>query len=826
MEERKLCDPAAERAAIAGVFRFGQEAYLDLNGVVTPNSFAIDTNQVVYRCLEHLFKDRPDATPDVPSILSAANTLGLAKLLESPEERKHLRAVISMPVERSSILPLAKKVRKLEVARELKLQIREADGRLDLITGDEPVDQILACAEEPIFDFTSLLASTDGGGPANFGDGVDEYVQHLVDNPRPVAGISTGFRHYDNAIGDGLEAGTISVIAARPKQGKAQPLDSLVQTPTGPKRMGDIAVGDAVCSPDGGFSLVESVHPQGLKRIYRVVFDDGDSVECCEDHLWEVSRRRGGVRVLALRDIVSCGLREPDGRNRWAVRLPSFCYRTPSELPIDPYTLGVLLGDGSTRSNGLTLTSVDEELLAAVTSELQDGYELRRIGSGITYRVTKGRTGIADHSYMNSLRRLGLWRVGSRGKFIPDVYKYSGRAARLAVLQGLMDTDGTADVAGNCEFSSSSLRLANDFKELVQSLGGLCSIKPRITRCEGRPFRSYRCRVRFNDNRLLFRLSRKKRRCSPRAKNPLRRTIARVEYVGEKEAQCIKLSSVDGLYLTDHHVVTHNTMVVNKVGLHVAAAGIPVLNCDTELHKRLHWNRLLAAISGVPTKEIKRGSFSGDRDKLSRVRQAAAHLKSIPYDYVAVAGQPFEEQLAMMRRWVMKKVGLGPDGKAKPCVIIYDWLKLPGTENLSKNMQEFQALGFMLTGMMNFMRRFGVSCLAFAQLNRDGIDGDDTSAVAQSDRIVWFCSNLSYLKRKSPEEIAEESSPEGRKYTHKLVPRAAREGGGLDEGDYINLRAEFEMGRITEGPTRNELHQQNPSEGFDTHGIATESVPF
>ena len=69
---------------------------------------------------------------------------------------------------------------------------------------------------------------------------------------------------------------------------KAEALSSIVYTPAGPKTMGDITVGDMVCTPDGNFAEVLEVHPQGKIQIYKITFNNGDTVRCCKDHLWYV----------------------------------------------------------------------------------------------------------------------------------------------------------------------------------------------------------------------------------------------------------------------------------------------------------------------------------------------------------------------------------------------------------------------------------------------------------------------------------------------------------------------------------------------------------
>lgn len=476
-----LIDPAAERAVIAGVFAYGANAYLDIADIVTSRTFGLDSNQTIWACLDHIFKEAPDATPDYPSVMSAAKSLGVNDILDKPEEKQHLRAVMNMPVQLSNVRRLAGKIRKLEIGRLLDAQMGEAQINLRGISGDEPIDKILSMAEEPIFDLTSLLTGAQADGPRLMGAGAREYIQFLIDNPREQIGISTGMKWYDFAIGGGLRPNSLDIIMARPKTGK--------------------------------------------------------------------------------------------------------------------------------------------------------------------------------------------------------------------------------------------------------------------------------------------------------------------------------------------------TMVVDNTGLYIAGNQIPVLNLDTEMSWEEHLHRIIGNLAGVEIRDIETGKCNiGDLDGKQRL-DATDRLAMMPYYYECIIGKGFEEVLSSMRRWVTRTVGLDANGKAKPCVIIYDYLKMLSGEFINKNMQEYQALGFITTALKNFMGRYGVPCLCFAQMNREGIDKEDTDVVSGSDRIVHYCTSLSIYKWKSDEERAD-AIESAHKYTHKLVPLISRHGEGLKDKDYINIHADYRHGRVVEGPLKSEMEKKS-SEG-QPEGVVVE----
>jgi hypothetical protein len=155
-----------------------------------------------------------------------------------------------------------------------------------------------------------------------------------------------------------------------------------------------------------------------------------------------------------------------------------------------------------------------------------------------------------------------------------------------------------------------------------------------------------------------------------------------------------------------------------------------------------------------------------------------------------------------MRRWLAKEVGLNHQGKAKDCVIIYDYLKIMDAAELKGDMKEYQALGFLMTSLHNFAIRYEVPILAFIQLNRDGITRESTDTASGSDRIVWLCSNFTIYKKKSDEEIAKDGPENGNR---KLVPLIARHGEGLEDKDYINVNMIGKYGKLVEGKTAFEL---------------------
>lgn len=242
----------------------------------------------------------------------------------------------------------------------------------------------------------------------------------------------------------------------------------------------------------------------------------------------------------------------------------------------------------------------------------------------------------------------------------------------------------------------------------------------------------------------------------------------------------------------------------DNVAINVAKKGIPVLMLDTEMSKEDHLNRILSSISGVPINDIATGAFAQDDEKHIAVMEAMNQIKEIPYTYVSVAGAPFENILNHIKRWVLQEVGTDENGRTNECVVVYDYLKLMSSSSISSNLQEYQALGFQITNLHNLAVKYDFACLAFVQLNRDGITKESTDAVSGSDRLIWLCTSFSIFKEKSAEETAEDGPEAGNR---KLVPVVSRHGPGMNDGNYINMRMDGSHALLTELQTRDQFIQ-------------------
>lgn len=353
--------------------------------------------------------------------------------------------------------------------------------------------------------------------------------------------------------------------------GKAQPLSAMVQTPFGPRAMGEMEVGNTVCGSSGP-TRITGVFPQGKKMAYRVMFRDGSSTVCSIDHLWRVQtpkdRQCNRWRTLTLREILEVGLRFNSGAYRWQIPLCDPVEYWAPRSKFDAYTMGVLIGDGALAGNVVEFAKPDVEIAERVEKALPVGMTLLRSDYGpCPHFALRKREGDYLNPWRQHLLDVGLC-VPSKEKFIPDEYLLGSAAGRLELLRGLMDTDGSAR-SNRVSFSTSSERLADNVVTLVQSLGGTAIKKTYIRGSGDTDFH-----VNVKMSICPFHLKRKADLWRPSKKNPPSRYIVAVEEVGLEEQRCISVDAPDSLYLTDAFIVTHNSTLAREMAQGVKGGAV------------------------------------------------------------------------------------------------------------------------------------------------------------------------------------------------------------------------------------------------------------
>lgn len=332
-------------------------------------------------------------------------------------------------------------------------------------------------------------------------------------------------------------------------------LDEKILTPDGWRRNGDLIVGDALVGSDGEAQKVIGVYDLGSKPFYRVTFDDKATVDCTDDHLWTMQSASGKYRDVTTIELQKeAAFKGQKGFKYLKAAAPITAF-PERDLPIDPYVLGVLIGDGGLRT-AVTITNSDPDVMGRVSQIYPQTRQKASEQGSNNYQIP---------GLLEDMRALGLIGKYSVEKHIPREYLEASLQQRLDLLAGLMDTDGSVSQDGRRSgYSTSSAQLKEDVEELIRSLGGLVwthtgtesyYIKDGERHYTGQIGHQIHSRTPFNP----FWMKRKADKWQP-ARVKIQRRVVSVERLPSDDlARCIKVSNEDGLYITRDYIVTHNT---------------------------------------------------------------------------------------------------------------------------------------------------------------------------------------------------------------------------------------------------------------------------
>lgn len=351
-------------------------------------------------------------------------------------------------------------------------------------------------------------------------------------------------------------------MAGSATMGKGADYKSLISTHHGWVTMGSLVVGKEISDTEGGIQTVEQIYELGETDLFLVKMRDGSSCRCTREHLWKYKLTKQHYKaewtVGTLEELIEI-MNKKDNTQHVYIPLPDpVFYEQKEELPIHPYVLGAMLGDGGMGGSRpfVHIHCPDVEILD----------KFRELGYPTT-TYNKCSHKIQDPNFVLKLKKLNLQGCLAATKFIPEIYKFASIESRTELLRGLMDTDGNVEKFHVLRYSTISLQLAKDIQELVWSLGGNCTINEKLPhytykgeKLQGRL--SYYLNINLKNAANYVTLPKKKERCASqyrRGQTELSREIIAIEYIGKEKCRCIRVSNPNRLYITDNYIVTHNT---------------------------------------------------------------------------------------------------------------------------------------------------------------------------------------------------------------------------------------------------------------------------
>ena len=381
--------------------------------------------------------------------------------------------------------------------------------------------------------------------------------------------------------------GRLMMYVGRAGTGKAMPKDTLIPTPDGEKLLGEIKVGDFVFDRKGHPTKVLEVYDRGVRRCFELTFSDGRKTRCCDEHMWTCYTSKKNLKNFTLQEMMEKGIRmSAKSGGRFRMPINGCVEFAEKELPVHPYILGVFLGDGCCKERYLTLSSNDLPVVEKV-AKLLNATAKKQSENNYSWGFMKGGKAITTKEVFGDI---ASWVMrGSNEKAIPTDYLHGSREQRIALLQGLFDTDGSVSCKSNgqASFSTTSSELYAGVSYLLRSLGLSTSTCAKAV-CRGRVKQDGTCSTGYVVHTYLkpeqfdvcFSLPRqieKLKSVFGAFKRPSKCTervaLTDVREIEPCEQVCILVDNPEHLFLANDFLVTHNTYRALELAKDIESAG-------------------------------------------------------------------------------------------------------------------------------------------------------------------------------------------------------------------------------------------------------------
>ena len=382
------------------------------------------------------------------------------------------------------------------------------------------------------------------------------------------------------------------------------------------------------------------------------------------------------------------------------------------DVNIDPYLLGLLLGDGYLSSINPTITTKDDEIFENISH-----LNLHTAFTEYTKLNLKTIKVIRLKSKLKTMLEVyGLVDTKSNNKFIPKEYLYNSLDVRVSLLQGLMDTDGYVDKKGLVQYTTVSEQLSKDVRELVLSLGGTARVTSKIPtyryngeKKEGQ--KAYAITMSFANNIVPFKLLRKVDRYYKRTKYLEQKYVKSISYSHDEEAVCIKVSNPDELYVTRDYVLTHNTTVLTKIANTAFNLGYNVLQIFFEDNPKIIQRKHFTLWTGIEPDNLvqHKEEVMGKISEIQKTMTNKLVLKKLPSDSITMSN---------IKNQVRKMIADG----TKIDMITLDYIDCIVPESSSKD--EWKAEGSVMRGFEAMCHELSIVGWTATQGNRSSISSE------------------------------------------------------------------------------------------------------
>lgn len=395
-----------------------------------------------------------------------------------------------------------------------------------------------------------------------------------------------------NTITRGGRKGKLYIRSAGSGVGKAAPNYTKIPTPNGWTTIGEIKAGDYLFDRFGKPTKVLAIYPQKEKKqIYKVYFKSGRVAECCNEHLWSYysnlnDKNPNKLITSTLQEIIDNpkGLKNNKGAYRWSIPVCEPVQYSEKILPIKPYIMGLILGDGSFRykesNKSFSFSSNDEELVKSIAINMGYNFYKKHKGNDYSWYFEssfKNHKNVWVEDILKDYPE--LWDKKSEDKFIPKEFLYGSVEQRFDLLAGLLDTDGSIDKKGRINFTTISLALRDNVIELCESLGMTCSFLVDKRAEKYTTGECYRIDIKAisESKKRMFKLKRKIELVYEYLNNNKRKerkdrdSIIKIEATGKyTDMTCFYVDNDEHLFLMNDYICTHNTRSMVGDACHIA----------------------------------------------------------------------------------------------------------------------------------------------------------------------------------------------------------------------------------------------------------------
>ena len=771
-------DLAAEQCVIGGML-MSKDAISDVMEVIRPADHYRPAHQLVHEAILELYGRGEPADP-----VTVSDLLAKRGELARVGGGAYLHTLMASVPTAANAGYYARIVRERAILRRLV----EVGTRIVQLgyAGDGDADELVDRAQAEVYGVTEHRVTEDFLPLSEIMPAALDEIEAIGSRGGVMTGVPTGFADLD-ALTNGLHAGQMIVIAARPAIGKALAVDTPLPTPSGWTTMGEVAVGDQLIGADGRpAAVVAATDVMTGRPCYEVEFSDGQVIVADGQHQWVTwdlrtrqaydSHSRPGApgypddwatwappRSAAARAVqvgvasgrmamaVATGQRqdvrvEPRtteevaatlrvrGQDNHAVPAARPLHLPDAAMPIDPYVLGCLLGGGS---HGPGRIACDPRDLAWFIGEFCVlGYD--------TAASDPGHLGV--RGLRSEWRSLGL----TTGRHIPAVYLRASFIQRLALVQGLIDASGQVGDEGEFRFCSADKRLADGFAELTVSLGCVPRVRSRGRRARAGLRARGSWEVIVPTALPLARLPRKAlaaRHVWERER--LGRSIVAVRPVPPVPVRCVQVDSPDRLYLAGRGMIpTHNsTLALDLARAAAVKHRMATVMFSLEMSRNEITMRLLSAEARVPLHAMRTGQM-GEED-WTRLARRMSEVADAPLFIDDSPNMSMMEIRAKCRRLKQRH-----DLR----MVIVDYLQLMSSPRRVENRQ--QEVSEMSRSLKLLAKEIDVPVVAISQLNRGPEQRNDkrpllsdlreSGSIEQDSDVVILLHREDAYERESP----------------------------------------------------------------------------